>query len=913
MSAHKPESPATPGLPLTAEAIPLLLQRAPDTLYIYDFTRQATVYCNRETFLGHNPAELGAPGPILTAVHPQDQTAVTAHWQRLQAGQLPPDAGLAYRVQAADGRWEWIQMRHALLDADAAGAPRRAAGFLTIITPFKAAEAALRQRELLYQDEQAQRELAEALRAGGEALSRTLDSADVLEQLLVQIARVVPYDSATVMLVEGNTARIISTRGYADRLPELSAAEMARWSFRLSETRNLRQVVETQQPLIIPDTHTDPNWIITPMGRHIRSWAGAPILVAGAVRAIFSLDKTEPDFFRPFHAQRLMAFAGQAGLALQNAQLYEAAQRQLQELSALSAVAVAGNAAIDEDDLLERFTTIVSQTLYPDNFGVLLLDPGGQYLYPHPSYQISAPYKHPERLAVGEGIVGEVAAGGKPRYVPDVTSVPNYLAIDARTRSELCAPIISDTRILGVINAESTRLNAFTADDENLLTTLASQLATALEKLRLLATERAQRRAAETLRAASMALTRNLELAHILDTLLDFMDQMAPYDSACLLCLDDHDTHLTVKHSRGAAATTYGDAGSLALEGDHIWRRLAETRQPHIIADLAADGAETIWPPMPGARSWLGLPMLTGASLLGFCGVARQTPNFFTAEHAAQAQALVTQAAVAIQNARLYVRIQNHAAELEQAVDERTQALRAANARLQELDRLKSKFVSDVSHELRTPAANLSLFLDLLERGQSDKREHYQAILRRQVDRLNYLIEDILSLARMESGMHAPHLRPVRLNAIVEQVLAAHAPHAAGAATDLRADLAADLAPVLGDPKQLVQVLTNLLVNALNYAPGGQVTLRTGWDATRGKVCLEVTDTGMGIPAEELPHIFERFYRGRRVSQSNISGTGLGLAIVQEIVSAHNGELEVHSREGAGTRVRVWLPAAAES
>lgn len=905
MSARAPESPATPDLPPAAQR--LLLQRTPDTLYIYDFTRRAVVYCNRETFLGYGPAELGAPGAILKAVHPQDQTAVTDYWRRLQAGQLAPDAALAYRVQATNGRWEWVLMRHALLDADAAGAPRQIAGFLTIITPLKAAEEALRQRERRYQEAQAGRALAETLRASAAAISKTLDSTQVLEQLLVQIARAVAYDSATVMLVEEDTARIFCTRGYAEWLPEFMAAEMKQQTFRISQTPNLRRVVGTQRPFIIPDIQADPDWVNTPTSRHIRSWIGAPILVAGAVRAIFSLDKSEPDFFRPFHAQRLMAFAGQAGLALQNAQLYEAAQRQLQELSALSAVAAAGNAAVDEDDLLARFTTIVSQTLYPDNFGVLLLGPEGKYLYPHPSYQISAPYKRPERLAVGEGIVGEVAASGKPRYVPNVTTVPNYLAIDARTRSELCVPIISDTRLLGVINVESARLDAFTAEDEHLLSTLASQLATALEKLRLLATERDQRRAAEKLRAASTTLTRNLDMRRVMRVLLDFMADIAPYDSACLLCLEELLGELSIKHTRGPVSA---DAPTQALAESPFWRRLTENRQPQVIGDLAAEGMEPIWPRMSGARSWMALPLLAGDSLLGFCAIANQAPDFYTAEHVAQAWALAAQAAVAIQNARLYIRIQNHAAELEQAVAERTQALRAANARLQELDRLKSKFVSDVSHELRTPAANLSLFLDLLERGQHDKRQHYQAILRRQVDRLNYLIDDILSLARMESGMHAPRLKPVRLDAIVEQVLAAHEPHAAETATDLRADLAAELPPVLADSKQLVQVLTNLLVNALNYAPGGQVALRTSWDEARGKVCLEVADTGIGIPAEDLPHIFERFYRGRRVSQSNISGTGLGLAIVQEIVSVHNGALDVQSQEGAGTRVRVWLPAA---
>jgi len=113
---------------------------------------------------------------------------------------------------------------------------------------------------------------------------------------------------------------------------------------------------------------------------------------------------------------------------------------------------------------------------------------------------------------------------------------------------------------------------------------------------------------------------------------------------------------------------------------------------------------------------------------------------------------------------------------------------------------------------------------------------------------------------------------------------------------------------VLGEHNQLAQVITNLLANAIHYTPAGRVRVTTS--QTDGYVCLTVQDTGIGIEPEDLPHIFNRFYRGRRAGQSNIPGSGLGLGIVKEIVDLHQGRIEVDSQVGGGSTFRVWLPIA---
>lgn len=246
---------------------------------------------------------------------------------------------------------------------------------------------------------------------------------------------------------------------------------------------------------------------------------------------------------------------------------------------------------------------------------------------------------------------------------------------------------------------------------------------------------------------------------------------------------------------------------------------------------------------------------------------------------------------------------------LEQRVVDRTQELAEANARLTELDQLKSKFVSDVSHELRTPIANLKLYIDLLQHGKPEKHDQYIQVLQQQVRRVMALVDDILDLSRLarrtEQGVA---YRAVALNEVVEQVVLAHQPRAEADGLLLTFEPAAQLPPVRADANQLAQVITNLIANALSYTAAG--TVRVSTVAQEAEVYLCVADSGSGIAPDDLPHVFERFYRGKHVLKNDVPGTGLGLAIVKEIVDLHEGRIEVDSRPGQGTTFRVWLPLA---
>ena len=228
-------------------------------------------------------------------------------------------------------------------------------------------------------------------------------------------------------------------------------------------------------------------------------------------------------------------------------------------------------------------------------------------------------------------------------------------------------------------------------------------------------------------------------------------------------------------------------------------------------------------------------------------------------------------------------------------------------------DRDRSRdFLADVSHELRTPIAALLTFNELLtERAGDDPqaRAEFLENSRIQLERLDWLAQNLLELSKLDSGLVLLDLRPDDLRAAVESAV-----EQAGAAArrrDVKLTLSLPDSPLRlrHDPQRIGQVVTNLVGNAIKFTePGGEVTIAAG-PTDDGGATIEVTDTGVGIEPTELPRIFERFYRGSRANEARGSGSGLGLAIVRSIVDMHHGSVEVHSRLGAGTTFRITLPA----
>jgi PAS domain S-box-containing protein len=236
-------------------------------------------------------------------------------------------------------------------------------------------------------------------------------------------------------------------------------------------------------------------------------------------------------------------------------------------------------------------------------------------------------------------------------------------------------------------------------------------------------------------------------------------------------------------------------------------------------------------------------------------------------------------------------------------------AAHANLAELEKLDHMKTEFTSMVSHEFRTALTGIQGMSELINGGQVSAADvhEYSGYIFQEAERVNRLITDMLDLDRLEAGKMKLQISSMDLNAVVEGVAARSS--VVSSKHPIRTDLEANLPMVLGDSDRLVQVVTNLVSNAIKYSPvGGEVLMSTHF--TNGAVDVSIRDHGVGIPADFVDRLFGRFERYEK-SPSKVIGTGLGLAIARQIIEMHNGKIWVESAEGSGSVFHFTIPAVA--
>jgi signal transduction histidine kinase len=250
---------------------------------------------------------------------------------------------------------------------------------------------------------------------------------------------------------------------------------------------------------------------------------------------------------------------------------------------------------------------------------------------------------------------------------------------------------------------------------------------------------------------------------------------------------------------------------------------------------------------------------------------------------------------------------------LEQERVDHLRELREKHHQLQELDQLKSRFVSNVSHELRTPLAVIKLYATLARKGRPEKQIYYLQTIEQETHRLETMVENILDLTRMDRQALRANPEWVNAQEIIGQVVEVYEEAARKQGVKLRNHVRAGLPALWADKDHLIQMLTNLMDNALKYTPrDGQV-----WVAARqladSQPALEIAvgDSGVGIPADEQTKIFDRFYRGSNNTPGS-TGTGLGLAIVQELMAMHGGKVTLQSQVGKGSIFALRFPLVAQ-
>ncbi len=232
-------------------------------------------------------------------------------------------------------------------------------------------------------------------------------------------------------------------------------------------------------------------------------------------------------------------------------------------------------------------------------------------------------------------------------------------------------------------------------------------------------------------------------------------------------------------------------------------------------------------------------------------------------------------------------------------------------------EQMRADFIANASHELRTPLASIIGYIETLQghaRDDPQAQERFLGIMSKQADRMNRLVEDLMSLSRIEMNAHVPPDELCDVHSIVLEMAAALQPVAEKAGVVIEVRVVPGMKMVTGDYDQLVQVATNLIDNAIKYGGGKPVRI---FEAPANEkyprmVGISVEDQGEGIGRQDLNRLTERFYRTNVAQSRNSGGTGLGLAIVKHIINRHGGELQIESIEGEGSRFTFWIPQAAE-
>lgn len=258
----------------------------------------------------------------------------------------------------------------------------------------------------------------------------------------------------------------------------------------------------------------------------------------------------------------------------------------------------------------------------------------------------------------------------------------------------------------------------------------------------------------------------------------------------------------------------------------------------------------------------------------------------------------------------------NELSLLRDALATQNMALATVNTELRQLDQLKSRFVTIAAHELRSPLATISGYVDLLEEedicGELTAMQRDSiGVIHRSTERLLHMVSNLLDLTRIEAGRLDLALQSVDVIAHVHQVLRELQPLVAEKQHELTVSFADDLPMVLCDPERNIQILHNLISNAIKYTPpGGQISVAVSPDQDAAFLRFAVTDTGIGIPKEEQVRLFEAFYRAGNVYEVSASGSGLGLGIARSLVELHGGALWFESAPNQGSHFAYTLPVA---
>jgi signal transduction histidine kinase len=720
-----------------------------------------------------------------------------------------------------------------------------------------------------------------------QAATSTLDLDEAVRGGLTALRDTRGFERVHVLLLDQAREELWLHPAHHDLLVE-------RESFRVPLGKGITGwVAQSGEPARVSDVRQDPRYLAG--YPDTLSELCVPMRVGDRIVGVLDLQSSEHDAFSEGDQRLLTTVASQLSTIIENARLFAEARQRVREQTALMQVSQALNEAKNLGTILDIVLEEAFSLLGCDEGSIILIDPPGSNRLRIVAERglgsdvVEAFNSRP--VYTHEGTYKRTLRTGRIVEVDNTASDPDFLDdVGSRAQEVTNIPLMTERGAIGLI-----AVDGLPQDDTSrrLLMALADMAAVAIDRERL-HTETAHRLAeVSTLYTLSTQITSSLSLSPIIESIVTILRMTLDCRSCSIFLVEEGGEYLRLEAGSGPSATWKGVARLKIGEG--ISGRVITERRSVYVPDTQREAGFLFFD--PSIRSLLVVPLVVRDEAIGTLSIDDAKPSAFD-EEVRLLTIAAAQAAVAIENARLYESLQRSYMDLETAYRE-----------LRQLDKMKSELMQNISHELRTPLTFIKGYVELLQDGEMGElladQQSALDIVASKAEVLSRLVDDIISMQR--AAGEQLHLETLSLTKLGHSAVQAAQASAATVGITLHDEIPDTLPDVQGDPRRLNQVFDNLLQNALKFSSEGDtVTVRMMEedDAIR----TEVEDTGIGIPGDQLERIFDRFYQVDGTTTRRFGGTGLGLAIVKEIVHNHGGHVGVESELGEGSLFYFAIP-----
>ena len=608
-----------------------------------------------------------------------------------------------------------------------------------------------------------------------------------------------------------------------------------------------------------------------------------------------------------FNAEEIgvcQTIGNQVAIAIENASLFSQLKQHGKTLEILFEIDRVVSQSLNLDEMLEKAITKSIQVTSSDAGWIYLLQEDGETLTLETYTGISPDLAAlGSKLTVGKGVSGMAVSSGKP-VTMDIENYPYQDLLPMMTKDGIASlagiPLIAKGKVVGAMVLSNKKPRVFSKDDIEILSSIGNQVGVAVENASLYSQLKKHDETLETLLEIDRVVSQSLDLDETFREALAKTMQVTSSDAGAIYLLEEDEKTLRLKTSSGISQE-FVQAVSKINVGEGIAGTAVRMKKP-FVTDIDHYPSRDLIPDLEkeGFITLVATPLMAKGRVVGAMNLANRRRRVFSKEDIDVLASIGGQIGVAIENARLYQESRISYERLQKAYDD-----------LKSLDKLKNEFLSNISHELKTPLVSIRGYSELMHDEKlgdvlKPQKKALEAIIRN-TERLTRLIDSLLFLSIQQMGKTEIRMipKPLALDEIVTSSMADMKVMAERKNINMMTDVPAGLI-VMGDRDRLTEVFLNLLDNAIKFTPtGGSISIKA-WEEDRS-VHVTVSDTGIGIPENVLPLLFQRFYQADASITRKYGGTGLGLYICKNIIDAHQGEIWIESKEGSGTTVHLRL------